>query len=726
LKGISQQLRQDGYFGDEEAGMIQPSRREIEYKLVRDDAYVLISDGTEETRTPSGKYKDDVSGQILVDNLVHEAQRHELDYFESKNVWEMRPKEECLRVTGKRPITVRWVLTNKGDDDCPNYRARLVARQIRHQGVESIFAPTPPLEGIRTVISMAATELPGDGELNRDPDSEDRIQIAFLDIARAYFNAPTDPSRPTYVDLPPEHPMHGRMVALLRRHMYGTLGAADGWQEEYSCALIDMGFHQGRSSPCLFYHPSKGMMCAVHGDDFTVRGSKRHLDEFEAELRRRYELKSGGRLGPGHGDDKQAMVLNRVVTWGPDGVTIEGDPRQIEKILLELGLDNETKGAATPGLKATKPQLEEDGPLDADKHTLFRGAAARCNYVSNDRPDIGFSAKEICRAMANPTTLSLGALKRLGRFLTDRQRLVYTYPFQRADGIQVYTDTDWAGCPRTRRSTSGGAVMLGSHCLKAWSSTQPTVSLSSGEAEFYGLVKASGIGLGFKALLEDLGRDLPVTVWTDSSAAIGVVGRQGLGRLRHLDTHSLWVQQAVRSKRIAVRKVRGDDNVADLFTKHLTSRDRISYLLSLLGCHYLDGRASCAPALRRERLTKTTLHEALDSHNEQRRPVPGRHERTLITDAFDMEDEDLQNIVDDLGDAPYSPIGLLPHQVAGHEELYPQLRPSEGDACLDMPDYSDARVDDDFLERIGGRIAHQIAQDAREHGCRRHPTAMHD
>ena len=133
--------------------------------------------------------------------------------------------------------------------------------------------------------------------------------------------------------------------------------------------------------------------------------------------------------------------------------------------------------------------------------------------------------------------------------------------------------------------------MLGSHCLKAWSSTQPTVSLSSGEAEFYGLVKASGIGLGFKALLEDFGRELPVTVWTDSSAAIGVVGRQGFGRLRHLDTHSLWVQQAVRSKRIVVRKVRGDDNVADLFTKHLTSRDRISYLLSLLGCHYLDDRA---------------------------------------------------------------------------------------------------------------------------------------
>jgi len=268
--------------------------------------------------------------------------------------------------------------------------------------------------------------------------------------------------------------------------------------------------------------------------------------------------------------------------------------------------------------------------------------------------------------------------------------------------------------------------MLGSHCLKTWSSTQPTVSLSSGEAEFYGLVKASGIGLGFKALFEDFGTNLPVEVWTDSSAAIGVVGRQGLGRLRHLDTHSLWVQQAVRSKRIKVRKVRGDDNVADLCTKHLSSRDRISYLLNLLGCHYVDGRASCAPALRRDRLTKTTLREALDNNIEPMFPLKGRPEATMVRDSFGVEDDELQSIIEGIGDAPYTPTGLLPHQVRGYDGLYPQLRPLEGDAELDLPDFMDAKIDGEFLERIGNQIARQIAKDAQENGCRRHPKAMHD
>ena len=99
--------------------------------------------------------------------------------------------------------------------------------------------------------------------------------------------------------------------------------------------------------------------------------------------------------------------------------------------------------------------------------------------------------------------------------------------------------------------------MLGKHVLKHWSSTQASVTLSSGEAEFYGVVRGSGQGLGFQALMKDLGMDLPLRLWTDSSAAIGICSRQGLGKLRHLDTHTLWVQQAVRTRRIELNKILG-------------------------------------------------------------------------------------------------------------------------------------------------------------------------
>ena len=140
--------------------------------------------------------------------------------------------------------------------------------------------------------------------------------------------------------------------------------------------------------------------------------------------------------------------------------------------------------------------------------------------------------------------------------------------------------------------------MLGTHLLKSWSSTQASVSLSSGEAEFYGVVKASGVSLGYQALLRDVGVDLPIRVWTDSTATIGICGRQGLGKLRHVGTQCLWIQQRVRDGSVELCKVKGEENPADLFTKHLTSRDRIHGLLDLFGCRYKDGRAAVAPVLR--------------------------------------------------------------------------------------------------------------------------------
>ena len=97
--------------------------------------------------------------------------------------------------------------------------------------------------------------------------------------------------------------------------------------------------------------------------------------------------------------------------------------------------------------------------------------------------------------------------------------------------------------------------MFGKHTVKHLSSTQSSTSLSSGEAEFAGVIRGSGQGLGYQAVLEDLGVKVPLRVWTDSIAAICIFSRQGLGKMRHLDTHTLWIQHAARSGRIDLRKI---------------------------------------------------------------------------------------------------------------------------------------------------------------------------
>ena len=91
---------------------------------------------------------------------------------------------------------------------------------------------------------------------------------------------------------------------------------------------------------------------------------------------------------------------------------------------------------------------------------------------------------------------------------------------------------------------------------------------------------------------------MPLFVWTDSSAALGIGIRSGLGKLRHLDTHTMWVQDKIRTGALAVRKGAGEVNPADLFTKHLPSKEKIHQLTALFGCEYREGRAASAPLLR--------------------------------------------------------------------------------------------------------------------------------
>ena len=138
--------------------------------------------------------------------------------------------------------------------------------------------------------------------------------------------------------------------------------------------------------------------------------------------------------------------------------------------------------------------------------------------------------------------------------------------------------------------------MLGSHLTKAWSATQASLALSSGEAEFYGFVRATGIGLGLQAFLCDGGIRLPLTVWTDSEAAMGTAGRQGLGKLRHLECHSLWIQQRLRRKEFELYKILGTENPADLFTKHVESSKKLDQLVGLFNCNLRAGRSEAAPA----------------------------------------------------------------------------------------------------------------------------------
>ena len=94
-----------------------------------------------------------------------------------------------------------------------------------------------------------------------------------------------------------------------------------------------------------------------------------------------------------------------------------------------------------------------------------------------------------------------------------------------------------------RKSTSGGATFIGDFCTKAWSKTQALVATSSGEAELYGVVRATCGALGGQTLLSDIGKSYKARVHVDASVAKSICERKGIDKVRHLAVSNLWLQE---------------------------------------------------------------------------------------------------------------------------------------------------------------------------------------
>ena len=208
------------------------------------------------------------------------------------------------------------------------------------------------------------------------------------------------------------------------------------------------------------------------------------------------------------------------------------------------------------------------------------------NFLGQEGPDLQSPAKEVCHDMSLPTVASLARLIRLARYLVTRKAVIVQYGWQdEGKLVTLYTDSDWAGCRRTRKSTSGGAVLIGTRCVKTWSCTQVPIALSSAEAEHFSMVEGTIKAKGVQTVAREIGlllnSNVPISLFTDSSAARSFVSRRGLDRMRHVATRELRLQEDVLSRRLVVNKVHGDVNPADLLTKDL-SHETISKHLKAL------------------------------------------------------------------------------------------------------------------------------------------------
>ena len=341
------------------------------------------------------------------------------------------------------------------------------------------------------------------------------------------------------------------------RVLPGQRDAALLWSDHFASTLQEQDFDRCVACPTLFRDKMKSIL-VVHVDDIQAAGKNRSLAPVLSTLGKTYELKIEGPFLTEQelavGESLQTIrFLKRKFTYHNHELHIKSDPKYLIKLKEELKL----KSTASKPTPCTHESQEADhtNSLDQEQAASFRKCVGILLYVGQDRPDLPFAVRGLASKISEPTYGSWKHLIHLVQYMskTEGYHLVYrktprglsnlhesirngSYDFTGVEPkeyhlLEVFSDSDWAGKKDTRRSTSSGNVFLDGQVIYSFSRSQKTVSLSSGEAEYYAGASAASDSILLKEAVQFLtGKRCVTHLHLDSSAARGIITRQGVER----------------------------------------------------------------------------------------------------------------------------------------------------------------------------------------------------
>ena len=211
--------------------------------------------------------------------------------------------------------------------------------------------------------------------------------------------------------------------------------------------------------------------------------------------------------------------------------------------------------------------------LKKDEATRYRSACMRLSYLAQDRLDLGETAKHLAQRMSEPREFDLISWKRAARYLVGKPKAALRFRRQEQDHkITVFVDSDFAGDPVSRKSTTGLAAQIGNNTVKSGSTLQSLTALSVGEAEFYAVLKGGQGGLSLRSVYHDLGISMKIEIQSDRSTSNSLTDRLGAGeRTKHIDTRYFWIQERVQDGDLSITKVLTAKNCADVGTKPVSA-----------------------------------------------------------------------------------------------------------------------------------------------------------
>ncbi|MBW0536909.1 hypothetical protein O181_076624 [Austropuccinia psidii MF-1] len=475
-----------------------------------------------------------------------EAIAKELDSMDALKVWEIVDLDPSFKLVG-----TTWVFKIKKDHlgNVTEHKARLCAQgfpQTAGVDFENTYSPTGRLNSLRTLIAFAA-----------------RNDLLFhqIDIKSAFLNAPL--MECVYLSIPQGLNQDQRRFCLkLKKAIYGLKQAPLAWYDRLRGWLISVNFSPCILDPYVFYRSGDSpLWLYVHVDDIAIFG--KDVEPFKAKVSRELDVKDIGAAD---------LMLGVKVTQQDDLISL--NQQHFCESLLDLYGMGDCRPVCTPLIpnqqlsSASEEELSSFNALGIS----YRSAIGSINYLSTaTRPDLSYAVSSLSQFLERPGINHWKAFLHVLRYLRGTQDPALTYYKGNNSGIVAYSDADWGNCPDTRRLITGFLATF-SGCLVIWKTRkQPTVSLSTSEAEYKSLCDLTSELLWMSQLYKEAslyGEDTAIPIHEDNQGC-GNSGMNGK-RMKHVDIQLHFVREAIGSSKTRLVYTPTGKMLADFLTKSVS------------------------------------------------------------------------------------------------------------------------------------------------------------
>ncbi|GAA0152880.1 transmembrane signal receptor [Lithospermum erythrorhizon] len=467
----------------------------------------------------------------------------------------IQPVPTCYTEAMKSPqwhtaMTAEYnaLLKNKTWSLVPPHPSQNGFKQLPGIDYDQTFSPVIKPTAIRLILSQAISQ---------------HWPIRQLDVKNAFLNGTL--AETVFLKQPPGflHPDYPEHVCRLHKSLYGLKQAPRAWFQTFSSFLLGQGFVQSKADTSLFTFRSGSSLVylLVYVDDIIITGSSSSLlSTIITRLNSTFSLTD---LGP------LSYFLGIQVQRSTDHLFLS-QQKYITDLLLKYGF-LQCNSISTPVSPRTNSHISDGAPLDNPSE--YRQLVGALQYLCITRPDITYAVNLASQSMHAPTSVHMIAAKRILRYLSSTKSHGVVLRASPSVNLRVYSDSDWAGCPVSRRSTSSYCIFFGDKLLTWSSKKHVTVARSSTEAEYRCLASTVAELTWIQYLLCDLQISLahaPI-VYCDNIAATYLAYNPVMhSRTKYISLDYHFVREKVALGDLQVVHVPTHAQLADVFTKALS------------------------------------------------------------------------------------------------------------------------------------------------------------